>query len=484
MYWALTGREPFPETGHVFQDLRHRMLAPAADVRKVRPEVPEELADLILKLTAPDPDDRYQSARAVAATLAGLAKWVAKRQATAGTAEAPSRRPRVLVVDDDGGMRALVRSLLTECDCSEAADGRSAWAELQQQPFDLVVLDVNLPGMSGPELMSKLRERGRPDGLPKVLVVSGDVPPEALGGLVLDGADDFVEKPFAAAVFRSRTRSLLGTKEAAATPNTTAPPLGGTDRTEARGRDTVRFALADLTRKPAAPPPATSTPVTPPPAPRTALVRSSPVEPLAYTTCRLLEEIGLVTAGYHERMPRYLRALAAAVRDQGEYTRLKDQTYMNLLAAVAPMHDAGQLVVPTEILLKPSKLDAEELSVLQNHTVFGSEVLVDLSARLPASVSDLTLAAEVVRHHHEKWDGTGYPDRLAGADIPLSARLVAVVSVYEALRTRRPQRPPLTHPLAVRLMQHDSPGQFDPTLMTAFAAAAPRFDEICQSGGR
>ena len=110
-------------------------------------------------------------------------------------------------------------------------------------------------------------------------------------------------------------------------------------------------------------------------------------------------------------------------------------------------------------------------------------MLIDIAARLPVPLPDLTMAAEVVRHHHERWDGAGYPDGLAASEIPLSARAVAVVSVYEALRTRRPHRPPLTHARAVRLITAESPGQHDPTLVSAFAAAAARFDEIFSSGG-
>ncbi|HVK07164.1 MAG TPA: protein kinase [Gemmataceae bacterium] len=472
MYWALSGREPYPQTGNMARDLHVRLNAPPAEVRLARPEVPAELAELIVKLTDPDPDRRYQSARAVAGALAGLTRWVAAAE-LASDPDGPRSLPRVLIADDDPAIRALVRAVLADCDCHEAEDGREAWRALEEVRYDLLVLDVNLPGASGTELLGRLHKL-HPDGTgPRVLMVSGDLPTEALGGLLLDGADDFLEKPFTATAVRSRARGLLCRRPAAAAtppPVETPPPV----RFVQPVRDTVRLTMADVTR------PAAVTP-----APQTRADQSlSPADPLAYAACRLMEETGLTRPGYHARLGRYLRALAAAAPDHGEYSRLKTDRLLAMLAAVAPAHDVGQLVLPTHVLMKPDRLTSDEHAIVQTHTVLGSQVLIDIAARLPVTLPDLTLAAEVVRHHHERWDGAGYPDGLAGAAIPLAARAVAVASVYEALRTRRPHRPALGHARAVRQITVESPGQFDPTLVAAFAAAASRFDEIFQSCSR
>ena len=479
MYLALTGREPYPETGNVLRDLSRRLSAPPADVRLARPEVPAELAELVEKLTNPDPDRRYQSARALAGTLAGLNRWIVSAEDPAD-APSPSRPPRVLLVDDDATVRTFVRTVLgAEYECHEAEDGKAAWDRLEKTQYDLLVLDVNLPGMTGNELLSKLRQTCPANLMPRVLVTSGDVPPEALGGLLMDGADDFIEKPFNPAAIRSRARSLTRRRPSPATPPVqaqTPPPAAAQHHTT--GRETVRLAFGDLTRVPAQPPP-------PPPPPTTRQdERSAAVDPLAYGTCRLLEETGLVLPGYHGRLGRYLRALAAVVADRGEYARFKDPRFLGVLTAAAPIHDAGLLVVPTQILMKPGRLDADELTVVQTHAVIGSQVLIDIAARMSVPLPDLTMAAEIVRHHHERWDGSGYPDGLSGTEIPLSARVVSVASVYEALRSRRPHRPPLSHARAVRLITAESPGQFDPALVSAFTAAAARFDEIFCTAGR
>jgi HD-GYP domain-containing protein (c-di-GMP phosphodiesterase class II) len=156
----------------------------------------------------------------------------------------------------------------------------------------------------------------------------------------------------------------------------------------------------------------------------------------------------------------------------------KDDAYLELLSGVAPVYDVGLLSVPRGILMKPDKLDAEEKSVMQAHTTIGSEVLMRAAGKLAAELPGLPIAAEVARSHHERWDGAGYPDQLAGGEIPLAARVVGLVDVYEALRVRRPHRPQLPHSYALKIITEESPGHFDPVLLAAFVKAATRFEQI------
>ena len=446
MYWALTGREPYPETGHLLRDLNARLNAPALDPRRARPELPEELAAVVVKLTDRDPERRYQSARAVAATLAGFGRWVSLRNA-----DARSAAPRVLVVEDDPRLRRLMVGLLRDCTCVEAGDGKAAWAELEKAPFDLLVLDVNLPEMSGPELLARVRADEAMSARTRTLMVSGDMPSESLGGYLMTGADDCLEKPFLPPAFQARARALLGRSGAALPGSRGAAPVA---------------------------PVADSRP------PEGAASKVGPTEPLAFGITRLLEEIGVILRGYHDRCGRYVRALAAAAPDRGEYARLRNPAYLEMLVRAAPVHDAGMLILPNSILMKPAALDREELAIVQQHTAIGAQVMNDAANRWPGAVPELGLAAEIVRSHHERWDGSGYPDGLVGDRIPLAARVVALTSVYETLRTKRPHRPALSHNQVVRLLTTESPGEFDPTLTAAFASAVRKFDEIFQSGKR
>src|SRR5262249_34016326 len=153
------------------------------------------------------------------------------------------------------------------------------------------------------------------------------------------------------------------------------------------------------------------------PTPAPAARPTAGAEAVSFTVSRLLVETNLLTEGHWSRVVRYVRTLSAAAGAQGEYARLKDGNYTDLLAAVAPVYDIGQLAVPRNVLMKPDKLDPDERSVVQTHTTQGSEVLLSVAGKFAADLPSLPLAAEVARSHHERWDGTGYPDQLAGKEI-------------------------------------------------------------------
>jgi HD-GYP domain-containing protein (c-di-GMP phosphodiesterase class II) len=134
--------------------------------------------------------------------------------------------------------------------------------------------------------------------------------------------------------------------------------------------------------------------------------------------------------------------------------------------------------LPDRILLKPGKLDDDERLIMQSHTIIGAETLEHVARRHGSAVTFLRMAIDIARHHHERYDGAGYPDRLAGENIPLAARIVAIADVYDALRSRRTHRPGLSHSVALQMMSEVSPGQFDPVLLRAFQRSAEHFERI------
>ncbi len=437
MYFALTGKEPFPETGNVLQDLGVRLASKELDVRAVRPEVPSEIAEVVAKLTEPDPANRYQSAKALSSTLSGLVRWVRKSEVP--TTLEPRHAPRVLIVDDDRLIRRVVRSALANCECEEAVDGVEGWQKLERGGYELVTLDVNMPGEVGNKLLERIRKDLPQNAQPLILVMSGELPPEALAGLVAAGADDYIEKPFTPATLRSRAVGLLNRRKPASQ----------------RGEQHAEVKLSELRSGKQSHP-------------------LSPAATISLVAQRLLEEIGQYLPGYSTRLGRYIEALAEAVPEKGEYLRLKDPSYVSILSSVAAAHDIGTLAVPTSIIQKPGRLDADELAVFQSHTSTGARILKELAEGAPEAV----IAQEIVEFHHERWDGVGYLERLAGTSIPLSARVVAIASVYEALRSRRAHRPALNHLSAVRVITKESQGEFDPVLIEAFQTVAKRFHEI------
>jgi eukaryotic-like serine/threonine-protein kinase len=455
MYLALSGREPYPDTGNALRDLQVRFTAPPPPIQQCRPELPDDLCALVNQMLQTDPDDRPPNARMVSITLAGLGQTTARTVPVtdASLLDVVEAKSRVLIVEDDESLRKLVRAYLgDEFIVSEAEDGDQVFLQLKREQADLIVMDVNLPGASGCELIEAIRALECEDGpRPMILLVSGVIPPESLGGLLANGADDFLAKPFSRAEFRSRVRGLLGRK------------AGSVARSAA---NTQRMGMMELTRTPAA---ATS---------NEAGTQLSRLGLLTGVFAQILHETLSFETAYGSRLTSYVRALAAAVHEGGEYCRMKDERYLELLVAVAPLHDLGMLAMPQAVLRKPGSLDAQERMVIQTHTVIGADWMLATAASHPENLSLLTVASEVIRGHHERWDGTGYPDALTGAETPLAARVVGLVSTYDAMRSRRAYRPGLSHARVTRMLVNESKGQFDPVLVAALASAAPRFDKI------
>jgi response regulator RpfG family c-di-GMP phosphodiesterase len=456
LYWALTGYEPFPASGPMLSGLLRRNTEPSPRIRDRCPDLPVELEELLAKLMEPDPDRRFPSAAGVATALLPFTRW---RKPPQVPAAGPLPRPRVLIVDDDPDVRLYIRSLLeSEYEITEAEDGRQGLTLAEGERFDLIVVDQEMPQMDGARLIFRMRQAGlAPTTM--VLYMSGRVPTEALGGLLLAGADDFIRKPFTAPEFLSRVRGLVNRRSVV--------QVGQTSGEEGSGKEAVP-GLSPTELRPSA-----------------AIGDGADAAGLfALGACRVLEEVGILSRGYHARLPRYLQTLAGAVSGCPGYTRLADPAYLTFFCRSALAHDLGLLAVPANILAKPSRLDKEENLAVQTHVSVGAELIAEMTPSYPHSAIGLALASVVARHHHERWDGGGYPDGLAAEAIPVPARLVGLASVYDALRSRRPFRPGLSHPRTVRMITQETTGQFDPVLVTAFAEVADQFDRIFQSVSR
>jgi response regulator RpfG family c-di-GMP phosphodiesterase len=452
MFWALTGREPYPESGNPITDLTRRLNAPPPDVRIARPEIPTDLAEILQQLLQVDPDKRYPSASTVATALDPFTRYTPPPRSHDGLRD----RTQVLVVDSDSMARKFTTGLLgEEFDVADAATVPDARAYLEKHLFDLIVLDASPDKGSAQELITAVRKMSveRPV---MILVVSGTVPVAVLSGLVSVGADDFMTKPFTPAELRSRIRALLGRRDTVHGHRVLT-------------LETMRFGFDGLQRVPT---------ILQTPAPAMPAASANPWDLMTVTVSRLLVETGYLAPGFRSRVARYIRAMAQTVESSGEYGRLKDQTYLTMLAASASLYDIGLLVIPGGLSLKPGKLDDDERQVIETHPSAGAEVVAGLADKFPTETGCVSLAVELIRSHHERWDGNGYPDHLSGDEIPLAGRVVSIVSVYDSLRSRRPYRPALTHTRAVRTLTQECPGRFDPTLLAAFVACSSRVEQV------
>jgi response regulator RpfG family c-di-GMP phosphodiesterase len=317
---------------------------------------------------------------------------------------------------------------------------------LGEKEYDLVLLDINMPDLNGTEVCRLLRENPPCPNL-KIIMSSGGSNGDVMAQMLLSGADDFITKPFSVVQLQSRVKAALRFKAAQDRSDTLNRHLLSVNQ-ELTGSQSLHEVQAQT---------------------RSALV-------LGLT--KLVEHRSNESTGHLERMRRYCRSLAEEAARMSPYASEITPQFIDLLEGCAPLHDIGNVGLPDHILLKPGKFDAEERAQMQAHTVIGASTLADLSEAHGGSLGFLQIATDIVRHHHERWDGAGYPDRLAGEDIPLAARIVAIADVYDALRTRRAYKAGLAHAAALQVMLDPGAGRFDPTLLQVLQRVAPQFERI------
>jgi response regulator RpfG family c-di-GMP phosphodiesterase len=452
LFWCLTGRPPFPADGPAHLEIARRLTQPPPAARAVRVEVPAELDAVLARLLAPRADDRYATpAAAMRALLPFRGDATAEPPAprTYAAAEADRRPARLLVVDDEDGPRTLCKAVLRGpgVEIDEAATAAAALEAAAARHYDLVLLDVALPDQTGPDVLRRLRELPGGDRV-RVLLLSGSAAADELSRLLLAGADDFLTKPFSPAQLQGRVRSALRLKSL-------LDQADGLHRHLRSVTTDLERALTDRDGD-------------------LAQARSALVLALANVVGQRSTE----TDGHLLRVQKDVRLLAEAAARVRPFDGRIDADFVRDLECCAPLHDVGTVALPDHILHKPGKLDPEERLVMQSHTTIGADLLRKVLERYGAGVRFLKTAVELARHHHERYDGTGYPDRLAGDAIPLSARLFSLCDVYDALRSRRAHRPGLGHAAAVEVMLTASPGQFDPRLVEVFREAAPQLEAV------
>ncbi len=457
LFWCLTGRQPFPADSPAPVEIARRLTAPPPSARALRPEVPADLDAVLARLLAPKPEDRYVSPQMVMRALRpfrGDAPFGSLPDLPAPVAAddppaADDRPARVLLVDDEAGIRMLCRHVLRGqgAEIDEADSGTAGLAAAAAKEYDLVLLDVMLPDMSGYDVLKRLRERPG-GGRLRVLLLSGAASADDLSRMLLSGADDFLNKPFSAVQLQGRVRAALRMK-------------GLLDHADCLHRH-LRTVSAELER--------------------TLTDRDGDLaqarSALVLALANVVGQRSTETPGHLRRVQYYARLLAEAAARVRPFDGQIDSDFVRDLECCAPLHDVGIVALPDHILLKPGKLDPEERIAMQSHTTVGAELLQKVLQQYGAGVRFLQTAVDLARHHHERWDGTGYPDWLAGDAIPLSARLFAFCDVYDALRSKRSHRPGLAHSAAMQVIVEGSPGQFDPRLVGVFREVAPQFEVV------
>jgi putative two-component system response regulator len=203
---------------------------------------------------------------------------------------------------------------------------------------------------------------------------------------------------------------------------------------------------------------------------------------MAMGTLAETRDSAAVTAGDHHirRTQHYVRALARHLQRHPRFAADLTDENIELLYRSVPLHDIGKVGIPDRILLKPGVLDREEFEVMKLHAVYGRDTIMLVEKHIGGTNGFLMFAREIAHSHQEKWDGSGYPDRLAGEQIPLSARLMAVADVYDALISRRVYKPAFTHQQALDVMRKGRGTHFDPDVLDAFFEIEGQFAAIAE----
>ena len=196
-----------------------------------------------------------------------------------------------------------------------------------------------------------------------------------------------------------------------------------------------------------------------------------------FALARLAEQRDNETGKHVERVSLFCKLIAEGLREAGHHIDVIDDAWINDLLRSAPLHDLGKVGIPDSILLKPGKLDEHERAIMETHCQIGADTLQRVIDETHASWF-LTMSMEIAYSHHEKWDGSGYPRQLVGAEIPLSARILALADVYDALTSRRPYKEPWSHAEALAWIEEKSGTHFDPTIVETFLRHADRASEI------
>lgn len=304
----------------------------------------------------------------------------------------------------------------TGFDVLESGSPASALSLLEQENVDLVIADLDLPGGEGLSFVEKVRACGA-SPFPYLLVTVSRVKSEALAKSLEAGADDYLNKPFS--------------------------------REELLHRLTIARRMIRIQEK-----------------------------NFLFPALSALAETGDPCAGSTgERIAEFCRLLAIALRERPEFRDVLTREYLEDLVLCAPMHDIGKAGIGKELLGSSQVYTPDERKAMEKHTVLGQEIVFSVIRNHPR-VQLLDMAADITRSHHERYDGSGYPDGLAGKAIPLSARILAVADVYDALVSARFHRPAFTHAEARSILIEGSGTKFDPVVIEAFLRSEARFEAL------
>jgi putative two-component system response regulator len=344
----------------------------------------------------------------------------------------PETKPTVLVVDDTPDNLTLMSELLMDRYRVRVANSgeRALKIATSQDAPDLILLDIMMPDMDGYEVCRRLKMEAATRDIPVVFLTAKGTVEDEERGLAL-GAVDYITKPISPPIVLARVATQLALKGAADFLRDKNAYL----ESEVRQRTAELSAIQDVT---------------------------------IMAMASLAETRDSDTGNHIRRTQYYVKVLAEKLREHPRFASVLDAKTIETLFKSAPLHDIGKVGIPDRILLKPGRFEPHEFEIMKTHTTLGRDAIQRAEDQLGMQVDFLTMAKEIAYGHQEKWDGSGYPLGLAGEAIPVSARLMAVADVYDALISRRVYKEGMPHEKAVRIITEGRGNHFDPDIVDAF----------------
>ncbi len=353
-----------------------------------------------------------------------------------------ANKATILVVDDTPNNLALMSGLLkNQYKVKIANNGEKALRIAQADPLpDLILLDIMMPGLSGYDVIRELKAHPLTREIPVMFITAMSETEDERLGLEL-GAVDYITKPISPPILLARVETHLKIKRAADFL-----------------RDQNAFLEDEVNR-------------------RTREIQA--IQDVTILAMASLAETRDNETGNHiRRTQHYVRLLANRLKTHPRFGYFLSDKTIELLFKSAPLHDIGKVGIPDHILLKPGRFTPEEFEIMKTHTTLGRDAILAAEKHLGMEVSFLDLAKEIAYYHQEKWDGSGYPTGASGDQIPISARLMAVADVYDALISRRPYKEGMPHDQAVEIMRQGRGSHFDPDVLDAFIALREDFRTV------
>jgi len=361
-----------------------------------------------------------------------------------GVPRVEGRNPTILIVDDNHDNVFLLDSIITSngYNTYTAYGGEEALSIINSKyaELDCVILDLMMPDIDGLQVTKKVKRDKKTKHVPILLLTAKQRDRDEVAVGLDMGAEDYLTKPIEAEELLARVRSIIRSKRL----------QDEISRVNAHLEQLVEERTIEIM-----------------------LTRDSAIFGLA----KLAEYRDPETGGHLARIKNYVKVLSEELRRFPKFEGILTDEYIANIYQSSPLHDIGKVGVPDHILLKPGKLTKEEFEIMKTHTTIGGDALAS-SERMFGDNSFLSMGRDIAYYHHEKWNGSGYPHGLAGDEIPLSARIMSIADIYDALTSKRIYKDAFPHEKTVSMIQEESGKTLDPYVIKAFNNVQDVFQEI------